>query len=65
MEGRSGTWASELWSLHCPVGETEIEGERGGDGPQPRVMGVWETASRGLRVSQSIASVLVALQGTP
>lgn len=60
MEGRSSTWASELWSLLCPVGETEIEGERGGDGPQPR-----ETASRGLRVSQSIASVLVALQGTP
>lgn len=56
MEGRSSTWASELWSLLCPVGETEIEGERGGDGPQPR-----ETASRGLRVSQSIASVLVAL----
>lgn len=54
-------WASELWSLLCPVGETEIEGERGGNGPQPRVMGVWETASRGLRVSQSIASVLVAL----
>lgn len=54
-------WASELWPLHCPVGETEIEGERGGGGPQPRVMGVWETACRGLRISQSIAAGLVAL----